>query len=257
MTAHPEGLAILLCSLALPGAAFGQDGWDREPLVTDRPSFTESAAAVAPGRLQVEGGFTFTKNGEQHSQTLGEFVFRLGLVRRLEARLAVNPLSVVGRPGRYEAEGPDDITLGARVNLVGAPRGIVPQFAIQGAVVVPVKNDDRPNVAPALTLASAWNLSDDLSLGSNLGWTYGGVSEDRFSSISASLLFGVSLGKRWGTYAEYYGFVRTGDHPNEYFVDAGVTFLVSPDFQLDGRIGTGFEDPQPNYFAGIGASFRL
>ena len=257
MTAHPEILAILLCSLVLPGSALGQDGWDREPLVTDRPSFTESAAVVGPGRLQVEGGFTFTRNGEQNSHTLGEFVFRLGLVKRLEARLVVNPLSVVGRPGRYETNGPDDITFGARVKLVEAPRGIVPQFSIQGAAVVPVKDDERPNVAPALVLAAAWNLSDDLSLGSNLGWTYGGVSEDRFSSFSASLLFGVSLGKRWGTYAEYYGFVRTGDHPNENFVDAGVTFLVTPNFQLDGRIGTGFEDPRPNYFAGIGASFRL
>ena len=205
----------------------------------------------------MEGGYTFTKKGEDNNHSLGELLLRLGLVQHLELRLGINPLSVVDRPGRDESSGPDDITLGAKLNLIDAQSGLVPEFGILGSAVVPLKNDDRPNVAPALTLAAAWGLSDNLSLGSNLGWVYGGVTGDRFSSFAGSLALGASLSKRWATYAEYFGFVRTGDNPNENFVNVGLTFLVSPNFQLDGRVGTGFEDPQPNYFAGLGASFRF
>ena len=257
MKSHRTIVGVLLMALAFPTGLVAQDGWTEEPLVTDRPDFTESAASVAPGRLQVEGGYTFTKKGEDDNHSLGELLLRLGLVQHLELRLGINPLSVVDRPGRDESSGPDDVTLGAKLNLIDAQSGLVPQLAILGAGVVALKNDDRPAVAPALTLAAAWDLSDDLALGSNLGWTYGGVTGDRFSSFAGSLALGASLGKRWGSYVEYFGFIRTGDNPNENFVNVGMTFLVSPNFQLDGRVGTGFEDPQPNYFAGLGASFRF
>jgi len=249
--------AVLLIILTFPGAASGQDGWAEEPLVTDRPDFTESALTVGRGRLQVEGGYTFTKKGDDNNHSLGELLLRLGLLERLEARLGINPLSVVDRPGRDESSGPDDINVGAKYNFIDASRGLVPELGLLGSAVIPLKNDDRPAAIPALTLAAAWILSDDLSLASNLGWVYGGVTDNRFSSFSGSVALGVSLGKRWGAYAEYFGFVRTGGNPNENFVNTGLTFLVSPNFQLDGRIGTGFEDPQPNYFAGVGASFRF
>ena len=48
-------------------------------------------------------------------------------------------------------------------------------LGLLGSAVVPLKNDDRPAAIPAVTLAAAWDLSDRLSLSSNLGWVYGGL----------------------------------------------------------------------------------
>lgn len=249
--------AVLLIVLALPGVASGQDGWDREPLVTDRPDFTESALTVGPGRLQVEGGYTFTKQDLQSNHSVGELLLRLGLIPRLEARLGLNPLSVIARPGDDDTSGPSDMTVGAKYNLIEAPRGLVPQLGLLGSAVIPFKDTDRAPVSPALIAAASWDLSDMASLASNVGWFYGGLKDDRFSSFSASLALGLSLSRRWGAYGEFYGFQRTGGRPDENFLNTGVTFLISPDFQLDGRIGTGLGEPQPNYFAGLGASYRF
>jgi hypothetical protein len=51
---------------------------DDEPLVTDRPDFTESAATVTRGRTQVEMGYTFTSAGDFDEHAMGELLVRIG-----------------------------------------------------------------------------------------------------------------------------------------------------------------------------------
>jgi len=62
-----------------------------EPLITDRPDFTESTDAVPRGHLQLEAGYTFTYDREKldrtRDHTSPEILLRIGLVDRLELRL--------------------------------------------------------------------------------------------------------------------------------------------------------------------------
>ncbi|HVR97870.1 MAG TPA: transporter, partial [Thermoanaerobaculia bacterium] len=78
---------LLLVLTAAPAAALDLSGLP-EPLVTDRPDFTESTSTVAPGHFQVEGGATLARVEDEDSETWGEVLVRYGLGPRLEARLA-------------------------------------------------------------------------------------------------------------------------------------------------------------------------
>jgi hypothetical protein len=59
-------------------------------------------------------------------------------------------------------------------------------------------------------------------------------------------------------YIEWYGFFpeNRGGGSNHY-LNGGLAWLLSPDLQLDWRVGAGLQDPDPNWFTGLGFSFRL
>ena len=84
---------VIALLITLPPAAFAQTS----DLVTDRPDFTESAVSVAPGRVQLEGGYTFSRIEAERTHTVGELLARFGAVDRLEFRLGINSAVVVQR----------------------------------------------------------------------------------------------------------------------------------------------------------------
>ena len=82
-------------------------------LVTDRPDQTESATVVQRGRLQVETGYLFARDGDVDGYAVPGTLFRLGLGGRLELRLG--HAGIVGGAGR---SGAGDSELGAKINLL-------------------------------------------------------------------------------------------------------------------------------------------
>ncbi|MBY0513076.1 MAG: transporter, partial [Gemmataceae bacterium] len=55
-----------------------------EPLASDRPDFTEASSTVGKGRVQLEGGYTFTRDhsGEvaTTSHSYPEALLRIGMI---------------------------------------------------------------------------------------------------------------------------------------------------------------------------------
>src|SRR3954463_3132626 len=80
--------AVALLALAAPLAA--QDSGLKEPINPDRPDFTNGPSLVDPGHLQIETGYTYTRLGEEISQTLGEILLRYAFNDRVEGRLGLN-----------------------------------------------------------------------------------------------------------------------------------------------------------------------
>ena len=68
------GLASLI-----PPAAPAQ-----QPLISDRPDFTESAATITPGRVQMEAGYTFARLEEVEGHAIGEILARIGVLSGVE-----------------------------------------------------------------------------------------------------------------------------------------------------------------------------
>jgi len=94
-------------------------GRQADPLSTDRPDFTEAASTVAKGRVQVEGGYTFAREGDVEAHVLGELLVRIGVLDFAELRLGVpNYLFVESQDGRDS--GLDDSFLGVKLKLVEA-----------------------------------------------------------------------------------------------------------------------------------------
>ena len=103
--------ALLGIAIAVPAAAQMD-----EPLVSDRPDFTESTGTIAPGHVQIEGGITRQEIGEEDSLSAGEILVRFGLGERLEARLGVGSWTRIEVPGD-ELDGFEDPTVGLKVRL--------------------------------------------------------------------------------------------------------------------------------------------
>jgi hypothetical protein len=78
------GIGVLsVIGLAAVGSA-------KEPLVTDRPDFTESSSSVGSGVLQLESGITFLdlQSGTEVT-TVGEILARWGVAEKFELRFVL------------------------------------------------------------------------------------------------------------------------------------------------------------------------
>lgn len=226
----------------------------QEPLVTDRPDFTESATSVARGRVQLEAGWSFETSDDVDVHTLGEVLFRIGILPRTELRAALNSFVTVDTP-LGDAEGLQDASIGAKVELVeGHDRR--PRTALLVGTSIPVGDDEvaPEEWQPEAILALAWDLSERIGLGTNVGWTYAGADDDRFHEGKASVALGIGLTDRVGAFVETFGFASEESDP--VFFDAGLTFLGSDDLQLDGRVGVGLDEDASDWFVGAGISRR-
>jgi hypothetical protein len=272
--------AFLLTLLALAPAARAQDdepsGLPRgilgieaapidEPLVTDRPDFTESTLAVPLGRVQVEAGLTFTRDGAgegDHAETFEapEVLLRIGLVRGFELRLGA-PNYAWEDDGSATLDGLTDMGVGFKLEL-GEQDGARPSLAVLGELSIPTGDSEftSDEVDPTLIIAWAYDLGDSgWSVAGNLGASsLSDGSGDRFEEFTSSLALGIPLADGFGAYAEYYGFYRhdAGAGPEHYF-NTGVTYLINNNTQLDFRVGAGLNGRADDFFTGAGVSFRF
>lgn len=234
---------------------------EQDPLVSDRPDFTESTGTIAPRHVQVEGGITWQEAGEEDSLAAGEVLVRLGLRDNLEARLGVGSWSRVDTPGA-RADGYDDPTLGIKVRLTDPqedrPPGL-PAVALLLGTTVPVGSDEltADEWQPEAKLALGWDLTDRLGLGVNLGYAWPDDGGERFHQLLASVSAAVTATDRLGFFLEAYGFSEeTPDGGSTRYADTGATFALTDDLQLDARIGFGLNDPSPERYVGVGVVAR-
>ncbi len=224
--------------------------------MTDRPDQTESAITVPAKSLQVETGFTFENFSENslsvNNYSLGGTLIRYGLNNFLELRFG----------GAYfiseketTAGGFGDILSGIKLNLLREEQ----QYLNLGLLVhafLPVGKDAfKPEkVDPQLITAISKSLSESLTLSGNLGGSYSSTTEEMIYLYSAAL--GISLTELLGSFVEIYGNITPTTAPSHNF-DAGFTYLLSNDFQLDFSTGIGISGIDSYWFVNSGISFRL
>ena len=254
----PAGLAgVFLIAFPVTGSAQEED-----PMITDRPDFTESASTVAPGRFQFELGYSFSRTGDEERHDFGELLARLGILSWLEGRLGLNSLSLLRSP-EADADGIQDLTVAFKALLLRKPAGssaVVPQVALLFGADLPVGDSDfgEEEVQPGATVALDFPLSERLNLATNIGWAYLFSDGQRFNQAIGSLVLGFAISRPLSAFVEWYGLFpenRAGGSNN--YVNAGLAWKLGPDLQLDWRIGAGLQDPSPNWFTGVGLSFRL
>lgn len=241
----PLAVSALLLG-PLPAAGQSPDG----PLVTDRPDFTESAAAVPTGRLQLEVGATRSEEGGENVLEVGEALLRIGARPGWEVR--VQAPSWIAGPGE---DGIGDAGVGFKVEL---PPAAGADLAFLAMTSIPVATGDGGVDAwqPEAALAAAWTLPAPLSLSSNLGIGVPEVDGERRIESWLSAALGIEIAPRVGAFVEAYGFVDGEDGAGPAFADAGLTVLVHDDFQLDARAGAGFGRANGDRYVGVGASRR-
>ncbi len=257
---------LLLCvthaTLLLPLTAWAQEG-DPAPMVTDRPDATESAVTVAPGSFQLESGYTFGRIEGISIHNAGEVLLRVGVVDWMEVRLGVHSYQWVRGRGQ-SARGIQDSSVGVKLVVVESSGSLgfgIPQVAVLASTTLPTGNSlgSQQMLQPEFRLAVAWDLTDRLALGTNVAYAYPNdiLVDERFHQGGATLSLGYSLTERMGAYFEYFGvhpIIKDG--PDEGFLNGGMTFLVTGDFQLDARLGYGLNGLDDDLFIGLGSAVR-
>ena len=232
----------------------------QEALVTDRPDFTESPVSVRPGRVQLEAGYTYEEAGAIASQTFGEILLRIGLAESVELRLGANSYARESSPGG-DSSGIENSFVGIKLETGRGsqePAFLKPATALLIGTSLPTGSSEvrEPHLEPGIILALDWALQDPLGIASNVGLFYASEDGEQFALGSFSTALGIDLGGSWGAFLEYFTLVPSGsDRAARHFLDAGFTYLISEDFQLDIRGGTELSG-DTDYFAGIGLAYR-
>jgi hypothetical protein len=185
-------------------------------LLTDRPGQAESTTIIPPGSLQVETGITFTSDtrgldqGIDKQQTLavGTTLVRIGLLKNLELRLigqhSQSQTFLQGINKTNSESGLSDIAIGGKFGI-REEDALIPEIALNLHMGLPVGGENfRPSVAvPDFRLLLAKTLTEDLSLGLNLGAKYNGDKPGGTFVYIVSLA--MVLTDKLGAYIETYG----------------------------------------------------
>jgi hypothetical protein len=241
-----------------------------EPLITDRPDFTEASSTVGKGVLQIEFGYTYTQNrdngNETISQSIGEPLFRYGILADwLEFRFAAFPTieerNPAGGPSNTTS-GTEDLYLGFKIGLT-PQEGILPEMAILPQMTVPSGSSAFTNnqTLPGVNWLYSWALSDELSVAGSTQFNRAvNDTGDAYTEWAQSATAAFGLTDEAGGYVEWYALfphAATGGVKPEHYLNGGFTYLLSSDVQFDIRAGYGLNDVADDVFIGSGFSVRF
>ena len=239
-----------------------------EPLVTDRPDFTEASSTVGQGVIQLETGYTFFYNDDDttgdktRTHTTPEVLLRLGISDSVELRLAWTYVweEMENAGVLSQRDGGSDIGIGAKIELREQCCWIPEQaILIGGSVPAGADSFSSDEVEVGVNYLYSWELADEWSLAGSSGFfTFTDASED-FVVLFQAVALGIPINDCLGMYVEYFGLYETNRATNtdQHFLNGGFAYLWNYDVQFDIRAGMGLNDDAEDFFNGAGASFRF
>jgi hypothetical protein len=250
-----------LCLAETGPLGFGKSSFDRE-LASDRPDFTETAQIVEAGHVQIEAGFTYTRDEEAgvktETHTFPEFLARLGLTSDTELRLVWLGYLNEEVAGARDT-GVSDFSVGLKHSMAQEGDSL-PALSYLLELSAPVGSDEFSASDPELTFKFLWEkgLTEQLGLAGNVNFAALKELDSYILEPSASLSAGFSLTESIGSYLEYYGLYPTGsDVGPAHTVNGGFTYLMSKNLQFDVRAGFGVNDRADDFLAGTGLVIRF
>jgi hypothetical protein len=252
-----------LLAVAAAVYALGNLAHAKEPLVTDRPDFTESSSSVGKGVLQLESGFTFAdlENGTDLT-AIGEILARWGIAERLELRFLLPTYARESGSGT-SASGFLSTYVGLKYELAeGGGNGFIGgmEAALIAGTTVPTGTGDfeSSNWEPVGVLSTSWELGSNAGIGTNIGLGRPAGDEQRFTTLWASVALGVGVTDDVSAFIELIGFNREEERgPNTLTFQTGLVYLFNPDLQLDARVARRLTDRGVDFLIGAGLSWRL
>lgn len=247
----------------------------REPISTDRPDFTESTSVVGWRILQIEAGYTFTKDRENDERwtdhTAPELLLRIGIHELVEFRLGWDGYSTTelntfrsndngrSRDRQTHIDGSTDLLAGFKFHLIDQDGGI-PDLGVIVETTIPIGTREKTSgdVEPEVKWLWAYDLTERWSIAGNINFAVPTSEDGRFFQTASSVAVGYAVNDWLGAYVEYFGFYpgeRGGDCT--HYANGGLTFGLNPDVQFDVRAGWGLNEQADDFFAGIGMACRI
>jgi len=250
-------LAIALAQSAAPAD-------DKVPPINpDRPDFTNGAGITPQGKVVVELGYRQTATKTFTLRQYGDQpVVRFALNPNLELRVGPGDYGTVRWFGGTD-QGWEDSSLGAKWcfhNGKDKSGFGDPSLALEADVEIPSGGRffraDR--AIPSLTGIVDFSIADGWDLAGNLVFAWNKDDAGDFWQTSASLSLGHDLAERVGSFLETY-MTMTARHgvPTDHFADAGLTYRLNNDCQLDASVGTQLDRHRQTGVFGFGVSVRF
>lgn len=241
-----------------------------EPLVSDRPDFTEASTTVGRGVAQVEMGYTYFQDEADgvttRTHSYPEMLWRIGAFADwLEFRIAWNyggeEITQQTFP-TISTDGANDLYVGLKIALT-PQEGILPEMALVPQMLVPTGADAFTNdeVLPGLNWLYGWEINDFLSTAgsSQINQTLDGETDGEFLTYAQSWTIGYTLTEKLGAYTEWFALFPSGadtEKPQHYF-DGGFTYKFTNNIQWDIRGGVGLNEAATDFFTGTGLVLRF
>lgn len=240
-----------------------EDDGEEEPIVTDRPDFTESSSTVGLGRIQLEMGYTFTSGDDDfRSHNYPQILLRIGLFAEwFELRIEQSFTSEIQPP--TSVDGNEDLGLGFKLALT-EQKGCLPETGMIVETSIPTGDEDLTDdeLLPAITYLYGWDIIPDcIDMGGETQLARAQDDDGHFYlQVAQSWTIGYNLTKRLGAYTEWFAFFPDGaiaaDTGPEHYLDGGFTYLITNNFQVDIEGGVGLNQHSDNYFIGAGMAVR-
>ena len=232
-------------------------------MVTDRPDATESSRVVPKGTIQVEtGGFyeSYKDMGvKSETWVYNTSLLRYGLLDNLELRLGWDVSeSIVKGNNRTISAGKTTISpllFGVKLGITEEENGM-PEIAFIGHLQLPFTASKaiRPETTGVdFRFALSHTLNEKSSIAYNLGAQWADDSPEM--AYVYTVAYGYSLSGKIAAFVELYGDLPENSNANHLW-DAGVTYLLKPNLQLDASFGTSITEGQ-DILLSAGLSFRL
>lgn len=254
--------SLLLSFLGVPLLISAQE-IEQQPIVTDRPDATEASSTVGQGVFQLELGGIYTSFEEDNftteTFTYNTTLLKYGILENLELRLGWNfeetRFSLNGIENPNVASGLSPLLAGAKIEIA-KEEGWKPEIALIGHLFLPFTagDDYQPETTGAdFRFSLSHTLSERSSLGYNIGAQWGEDSPE--IAYIYTLAYGYSITEAFGAYVEVYGDLPENNTAN-HFWDAGFTYLINNDLQLDATVGSSITKGQ-DILISAGISYRI
>lgn len=228
---------------------------DMTSIQTDRPDQTECPFITPKHYFQIESGFSYEKGHDDSNEIIAQsFLTRFGINDFFELRLITEYVNTNEYSNKYSGINP--ILIGFKTRLL-KENGIIPNTSLIGHLGIPkaASSDYKVNnYYPEFRFTMQHTINEKQSLSYNLGAEWNGLSNN--PTYIYTLTTGYSFTDKMGAYLELYGFLVQFEKPDHRF-DAGLTYLITPNHQLDVSGGIGFSKDSPDFYIALGYSFRF
>lgn len=219
---------------------------------TDRPTQSFSPHVMPAGGVQLETGFLSERpvnNVDLYNVTYLNALLRVGVTEWFELRASESYLGT--RVNSSSNNGFSPLTLGTKIHINDQSNGL-PQMGLLASITL--TSDDanfgQEEAIKDIRFMAQEDIGDRVTLDANIG-TFWTASSDAVGIYT--FLLGFSASDQVSIFVEPYGFFAK-DTPADHRFNAGLTYLVNDNFQLDASAGNGLTRKAPDYFLSFGAS---
>ncbi len=272
---------------ATAGAALdGGEDPEADEIETDRPDFTQNRRTVGRGVVQLESGMTYLQGRRDSFSNFSfpETLLRIGIVAD-SARTAGQAKTFASdrtndlRTGKHHSDvGAQDLVVGMKLAFT-AQQGVLPEMGMIIHSSVPSGSDGLSSglMLPGVNWLYGWDFTKRWSLSGStqaykatalvpLPTSRGGTRSDdptthAFVVVAQSFSMEYEITDKLTPYLEWFALFPAGamsaTKSPQHYLDSGFTYKVTPNIQLDGRIGFGLSPHATGFFAGSGLSLRF